>query len=439
MQVPVQGPAPAVRATDAEHRVATVRDFGATAQARDWPSARCLLAVGAICGHGGPGMTVRLPRRLAAAAALASVLASVLGAAPAMAQELDVRLRETVVTVPAGGLTEPELEVTTYRPPGAGPFPVLVINHGRAAGNAKLQPRYRPALAAREFVQRGWAVVVPMRQGFSQSGGGEISGGCNVHSNGQQQARSVRRTLDWAALQPWADASRNVVMGQSHGGLTTLAYGTDPHPGTRLLVNFAGGLRQEACVGWQQNLIRAIGDYGADTKLPSVWFYGDNDSYFPPFVWRGAHERYIQAGGRAELVAVGHFGSDAHGLFGSRPGLPIWLPRVLAALAAAGLPTALAHALPAAADISPPPTSGFAALTDLERVPLRSDRARAGYQAWLVAESPRAFAIHPDRGGWASAWGGERPVARALAQCERFAKSPCRLYAVDDAVVWPAD
>jgi hypothetical protein len=30
-------------------------------------------------------------------------------------------------------------------------------------------------------------------------------------------------------------------------------------------------------------------------------------------------------------------------------------------------------------------------------------------------------------------------MARALAHCERFAKAPCRLYAVDGAVVWPGE
>lgn len=380
--------------------------------------------------------TGRLRQGLAAALALAALWGA---APPGHAQELDVRLGEQVLTVPSGGFTEPALEVTVYRPTGDGPFPVLVINHGRAPGNAKLQPRYRPSLAAREFVQRGWAVVVPMRQGFSQSGGSEISGGCNVHSNGLMQARSVRRTLDWVAGQPWADVSRNVVLGQSHGGLTTLAYGTAPHPGTRLLVNFAGGLRQESCTAWQHNLIRAIGDYGAETQLPSLWFYGDNDSYFAPFVWRGAHERYTQAGGKAELVGFGTFGSDAHSLFGSRAGLPIWLPKLLAALDAAGLPTQVVRALPVVPDLPVPPASGFAAVTDLDRVPVRTDRARAGYQAWLAADSPRAFAVHPTQGSWASASGGERPIARALANCERFAKAPCRLYAVDDAVVWTPD
>jgi dienelactone hydrolase len=357
----------------------------------------------------------------------------------AFAQDLDTALREEVVMVPSTGFTESELEVTLYRPPGDGPFPVVLINHGRAPGNARMQPRSRPALAAREFVSRGYLVAVPMRQGFSRSGGNEISGGCNVQSNGVQQAKSVRRTLDWLGQQAYADVSRNVVMGQSHGGLTTLAYGMDPHPGTKLFVNFAGGLRQEGCTGWQSNLTRAIGSYGETTKLPSLWFYGDNDSYFPPEVWKEAFERYQKAGGHAELVAFGNFGNDAHAMFGSRAGLPIWQPKVMAVLAQAGLPTQVIHEMKLLADVAPPPVTGFAKPDELDKVPLRSDAAREGYQKWLQAESPKAFVIHPVKRAWSWATGGVRPNARALANCERLAGSPCEFYAVDDAVVWKAE
>jgi len=358
--------------------------------------------------------------------------------AHALAQDLLATLGEQVLMLPSTGFTEPELEVTVYRPPGDGPFPVVLINHGRAPGNAHLQARFRPVLAAREFVGRGYAVVVPMRQGFSKSGGNEISGGCNVASNGLMQARSVHRTLAWLAGQPWADLSRNIVIGQSHGGLTTLAYGTAPHPGTRLLVNFAGGLRQSDCPNWQDALIAAIAAYGAGTPatLPSLWFYGDNDSYFPPRVFHGAYEGYVRAGGHADLVAFGEFGSDAHTLFASRAGLPVWLPRVMAAMAAAGLPVARLQPGDDAPDTPAPPASGFARVDDIDRVPVRSEPARSAYAAWLRAESPRAFAVHPTSGHWASAWGGERPNARALARCEKNAKQACRLYAVDDAVVW---
>jgi dienelactone hydrolase len=368
----------------------------------------------------------------------AAALGLACASAAAVAQELDSTLGEQVLMIPASGFTEPELEVTVFAPPGPGPFPIIVINHGRAPGNAKFQARYRPVLAVREFIQRGYAVIVPMRSGFSKSGGSEIVGGCNVHSNGIEQAHSVRRTLDWAGSRPWADVSRNVVMGQSHGGLTTLAYGTEPRPGTKLLVNFAGGLRQEGCTSWDHTLMRAIGAYGAATRLPSIWFYGDNDSYFQPFVWRGAHERYVAAGGRAELVAFGTFSSDAHRLFGSSAGLPIWLPRVLQAMAAAGLPTELLHKIAEAPDLPAPQASGFAALADVDKLPLRGERAREGYREWLRADGPRAFAIHLGKGNWASTWAGRRAIARVLARCEALAGEPCKLYAVDDAVVWGA-
>jgi dienelactone hydrolase len=355
------------------------------------------------------------------------------------AQELNQALREETVMIPGSGLTESEIEVTLYRPAGDGPFPVIIINHGRAPGKSRLQPRYRPALAAQEFVQRGYLVAVPMRQGFSRSGGAEISGGCNVFSNGIAQAKSVRRTLDWLATVPYADVSRNVVMGQSHGGLTTMAYGMEPNPGTKLLVNFAGGLRQEDCVAWESVLARAFGSYGEAAKLPSLWFYGDNDSFFSPPVWRDAYERYQAGGGKAELIAFGTFSGDAHSMFGSRAGLPIWRPVVLAAMTKVGLPTAVTGAVREVEDLKPPAASNFAKIDEVEKVPVRSAAAREGYETWLKNEGPKAFAVHPTKGSWASAWGGVRPLARALANCEKFAGSPCLLYAVDESVVWKTE
>lgn len=48
------------------------------------------------------------------------------------AQALDAAPGEQISMIPAGGSTEPELEVTMFKPEGDGPFPVVVINHGRA-------------------------------------------------------------------------------------------------------------------------------------------------------------------------------------------------------------------------------------------------------------------------------------------------------------------
>jgi dienelactone hydrolase len=274
---------------------------------------------------------------LAVILTLASALA---GPVRAQAPELDAALNESVVMVPKkGGLFTIELETTVYKPPGDGPFPLVLINHGKASGNPRFQGRYRPALAARYFLQRGYAVVVPMRQGFSKSTGSYVGVQCNIGSNGQVQAEDVHAVLDWATAQPWADKDRILVVGQSHGGWTTLAFGTVHYPGVKALVNFAGGLRQENCLGWQLGLARAAADYARETQVPSLWFYGDNDSFFDPETFHRMHEQYVAAGGQARLVAFGVFGKDSHALFGSRAGGAIWQPEVTKFLAQVGLPS----------------------------------------------------------------------------------------------------
>ena len=239
------------------------------------------------------------------------------------------------------GVVDIELEATLYRPAGDGPFPLIVINHGKATGNPRFQERARFTAAANELVHRGYAVVVPMRQGFSKSRGSYIGGGCNIESNGRAQAEDVAATLEQMARRSDIDARRVVVFGQSHGGLTTMALGSLQLPNVVGLVNFAGGLRQENCNGWQAALVDAMASYGRQTRVPSLWFYGDNDSYFPPAVWHPMHEGYVAAGGHARLVAFGAFGQDSHTMFYSADSVAIWLPEVDTFFKELGLPFAL--------------------------------------------------------------------------------------------------
>ena len=254
--------------------------------------------------------------------------------------ELDASLNETLQIIPKKGLFTIDLETTIYKPDGDGPFPIAVINHGKSPGDSRFQGRYRPAVAARYFLQRGYAVIVPMRQGFSKSTGGYIGGGCNVESNGRVQAEDVKAVLDYVTQQSWADKNNMVVLGQSHGGWTTLAFGALGYPGVKALVNFAGGLRQESCISWENNLAKGAAEYAIQTRVPSLWFYGDNDSFFSASTYRAMFERYTSSGGAARLVAFGLFGNDAHSMFGSRSGASIWQPEVTQFLATQGLPSA---------------------------------------------------------------------------------------------------
>jgi hypothetical protein len=87
----------------------------------------------------------------------------------------------------------------------------------------------------------------------------------------------------------------------------------------------------------------------------------------------------------------------------------------------------------------------FVSIENVDAIPYLNDRGRVGYQEWLRKVTPRAFAIS-DAGHWYATSGTRPAVAnlpadpseRALLMCGRAAGKPCRLYAVNGAVVWKA-
>jgi dienelactone hydrolase len=284
---------------------------------------------------------------LCCSVAMACVAQSTATTAPPLATALN----EQVIMLRIGsGWGGTELETTIFKPQGNGPFPLVVINHGKAVGNPLFQPRARYLVAAAEFVARGYLVAMPMRRGFSKSGGAYIAGGCNIRSNGVLQAEDIRDVIAVLSKRTDVDAQRIVVAGQSHGGLTVMALGTLNVPGVRGLINFAGGLRVESTntgsCGWEKSLTDAFEAYASKTTLPSLWFYGDNDSYWGAELPKVMHQRYTAAGGKAKLISFGVFEpGDAHGMFGHRAGLTIWLKPVEEFLRSIDMP---ADALPVA-------------------------------------------------------------------------------------------
>lgn len=340
------------------------------------------------------------------------------------------------MTIKNNRLFPVDLETTIFKPEGEGPFPVVIINHGKSLGNNRLQGRERAIVATRQFLQRGYVVILPMRQGFSKSGGAAVGEGCNIAGNGEAQADDIQAVMNWVVKQPWADAQKMIMMGQSHGGLTTLAYAQNPHAGIKFVVNFAGGLKFIQGCQWELAMKDAFFNYGKKAKVDSLWFYGANDSYFPPQVINPAHQAYLEAGGRAELIAFSTFGSDAHGMFASPNGIDIWWPKVEAKLHEYGMPTSLIFPQYATAGKMPKPGSTqWADLEAIDRIPHLRDNGKKGYKVFLDSPIPRAFALS-ESGAWGWASGGDDPLARALGNCQKNSKFPCVLYAVDADVVW---
>ena len=353
----------------------------------------------------------------------------------AVQQELpvDFRLNEQIINIPAGPDLKASLQTTVFRPNGQGPFPLLIINHGKEPGQPRFQSRDRFIFMATAFVKRGYAVLVPMRQGFANSTGIYADHGCDMTANGHAQADDVRATIAFARGQKWIDDRRIIVAGQSYGGLATIALGTQAVAGVRGLINFAGGLRDDGnhC-DWRSELVRAFGAYGESNKIPSLWMYGVNDSLFGPDLVARMHTAFIRSGGRARLHEFGAFKRDSHGMIASRDGEKIWWREAESFLREVGMPTAEIYTVGRAPSL---PRTNFARVDDIEAVPYLTESGRAAYRQYLEKMTPRAFAVSPS-GAWCWAEEGEDPDIRALTTCSGKSKQPCHLYSVDDYVVW---
>jgi dienelactone hydrolase len=338
-------------------------------------------------------------------------------------------MHEQVIMIPnLSGSSQ--LETTIFRPDGKGPFPVAIINHGKQAGNPARQPRDRSPVVAREFLERGYAVILPMREGFSHSGGVYAIPGCNVEFNGKFEAFDIQAAVAFVQQQSWADHDKIVIIGQSHGGLSTMAYGAHNPAHVRALINFAGGLNYEGTnCRWQDSLVHAFETYGKTTTIPSVWFYGANDSLFGPELARRMFDAYTKTHlANVRLVAFGPFGTDAHNLSGSIAGIPIWWPETAALLQRVGMPTKRMFVATNEGEL--PVTE----IVDGQAPPGLNQLEQAAYEGFLKTRLPRA-AAHSVSGIWSTTSGGPDFIERALQNCRERSTLPCSLYLVNHSVV----
>jgi dienelactone hydrolase len=121
--------------------------------------------------------------------------------------------------------------VTHYKPRGAGPFPFVVMSHGRGP-NRQESVRQRFVDVARFWIARGYAVFVPTRLGYGATTGPDVdledSGPCNKKNYVpmmEAATEQVLLTIEFAKKQAWVDPKGIILMGQSVGGFTTVAAG----------------------------------------------------------------------------------------------------------------------------------------------------------------------------------------------------------------------
>ena len=306
-------------------------------------------------------------------------------------------LNEQVIGVPVEGPPAVTLQVTIMHPDGNGPFPLVIMNHGAAAISKDHRGgRYHRTNAAFYFLSRGYAVALPMMRGFSASGGEIYHFGCDLAGTGIAYARDIRSVIRYLGNDPRFDTSRVIVAGQSMGGWNALAVGALNVPHVKGLIDFNGGIRESDCDAGDRSLVEGAAKFGAATKAPSIWFYGDNDPYFPVPVWRAMYDAYTRSGGHAEIVDVGIVMQSSHNFLAYPEVLPLWTSRIDAFLAGIGMPHTEVN--PGDLPLAFPPATQFAAVTDVAAVPYLSDGGRDLYREFLDAAVP-AGVRHLRHGG----------------------------------------
>lgn len=202
------------------------------------------------------------------------------------------------------------LEVVVYRPAGSGPFPAVMFNHG-STGNgddpAQFKLTYASEAVAKFFADRGWLVAFPQRRGRGSSDGLYDEGFTPDRSRysclaepaiaGFERALlDVDAAADYLAGRSDVDPTRMLSAGTSRGGILAVVHAAQRPDLFDGAVNFVGGWLGEGCQDAllvnRQTFVRGAGFPG-----PTIWLYGNNDSFYSLSHSRGNFDAFIASGG----------------------------------------------------------------------------------------------------------------------------------------------
>lgn len=235
------------------------------------------------------------------------------------------------------------------RPVGNGPFPLAVMNHGVSlnAHERSFFPLAEFRDAAMWFARRGYLVVAPTGPGYAAGAldAPELGlfsvfyskiGGCenpNFHDAGIAAAALDKWIIDYMTEQKLAAPDSAIVIGQSAGGWAAIALSSQNLPSVKAIIAFAAG--RGGRVGGKPNnncapdkLVEATAEFGRTARVPMLWIYVENDTFFGPDLSKRMHAAYTGAGGSAEYHLMPPFGSEGHFFIDSPEAIPQWSPLV---------------------------------------------------------------------------------------------------------------
>jgi dienelactone hydrolase len=257
----------------------------------------------------------------------------------------DQRIQEEVWAIP---VTLPTIAYVV-RPVGNGPFPLVVMNHGVSLDQRERSffPLVEFRDAAMWFARKGYMVVAPTGSGYGAAALDEPERGLfssfyskigrcenpNFRDAGLAVALLDKWIIEYMTEQKRILPDNVIVIGQSAGGWAAIALSSQNLPAVRAVIAFAAG--RGGRVGGKANnncapdkLVLATGEFGRSARVPMLWIYSENDTFFGPALSKRMHEAYVGAGGMAEYHMLPPFGNDGHFLIGSADAIPLWAPVV---------------------------------------------------------------------------------------------------------------
>lgn len=138
------------------------------------------------------------------------------------------------------------------------------------------------------FVKMGFAVIIPMRRGYGHSEGSyaEEEGECDrarYYEAGMASALDLLATVRFMQAQPCIKAHHIILAGHSSGGFASLALASLGFDGLAGVINFSGGRGAKADqICDPEALLEAFARFGRTCRVPTLWIYSENDTYFSP-------------------------------------------------------------------------------------------------------------------------------------------------------------
>ena len=235
------------------------------------------------------------------------------------------------------------------RPVGDGPFPLVIMNHGVSLNptDRSFFPPVEFRDAAKWFAKRGYLVVAPVGTGYGAAAidipehglyGPFFSkvGKCsnpNFRAPGLAVAQVDLWIIDYMAAEKRIVPKDVIVVGQSAGGWAAIALSSLNPSQVKAIIVFAAGRGGRVDNKPNNNcapdkLVEATGEFGRTSRVPMLWIYIENDTFFGPPLSKRMHEAFTTAGGKAEYHVVPPFGGEGHFFIDSPDAVPIWAPLV---------------------------------------------------------------------------------------------------------------